>query len=283
VNDGRADKHGPDVITYTAVVSVGPNSTQNWGTLGNIGGNATITASYTGGSASAPFCILGANPVVSNVISYLQTQPGYFWPVPFLVQQESSTQQFNNHNNSNTPYGFPISDGPNAWGYGVMQLTNPPGTTDQLWNWQSNVIAGMELLNSLESDGDDFWETQYATSAGSPILIGNDSESTCTFAPSFGRTPAGSPHSYADAIILKRYNSAATNHQYIGFDVPADPVNPRNPNPQLGISPITVWSQPAVGSANWTAPAPPTPMVWYVQQRAKNLTNYVEAVCSHGN
>jgi hypothetical protein len=108
---------------------------------------------------------LGANPVVSNVVSFLQTQPGYFWAVPFLVSQESSTQQFNYNNNSITPYGFPYSDGPTGWGYGVMQLSNGTAPTDQLWNWQSNVVAGMQLLLSLEQLGDTFWTAQLSTSA----------------------------------------------------------------------------------------------------------------------
>jgi len=217
VNDGRADSVGPDVRTYPGAISAGPSSTQDWGTLGNIGGNATITATYTGGSVSASFCILGTNPAVSNVLSYLQAQPaGYFWAVPFLVSQESSTEQFNYNNNSITPYGFPLSDGPSGWGYGVMQLSNGTGTTDQLWNWQSNVVAGMTLLASLESLGDGFWAAQISASASSPIQIGNDSESLCEFTPISGRTSSGSPHSYADAIILKRYNSAAMNHDYVG-------------------------------------------------------------------
>jgi hypothetical protein len=151
-----------------------------------------------------------------------------------------------------------------------------------LWNWQSNVVAGMQLLLSLEQSGDAFWSAQLATSANSPIQIGNDTESQCTFTPITGRTPSGSPHSYADAIILKRYNSAAGNHDYIGCNVAVDAPNSGKP-PQIGISPISIWTQPTIGSPNWTAQAPPQPNVWYVQQLAGNLTNYVASVCSHGN
>jgi hypothetical protein len=282
VNDGRADSSGPTDRLYPAATAPGPGSSQDWGTSGNIGGNATITASYAGGSTSASFCILGANPVVANVVSFLQNQPGYFWAVPFLVSQESSTQQFNYNNNSITPYGFPLSDGPTGWGYGVMQLSNGTGTTDQLWNWQSNVVKGMQLLLSLEGLGDTFWTAQLSTSANSTIQIGNDIESQCTFTPIAGRTPSGAPHSYADAIILKRYNSAAANHDYVGYNVAVDAQNSLKP-PQIGISPINVWTQPTIGSPDWTAQAPPQPNVWYVQQLAGNLTNYVASVCSHGN
>ena len=52
---------------------------------------------------------------------------------------------------------------------------------------------------------------------------------------------------------------------------------------RVRVSPINVWTQPTVGSPNWTAQGPPMPIVWYVQQLAGNLTNYVAAVCSHGN
>ena len=192
------------------------------------------------------------------------------------------TQQFNYNNNSITPYGFPLSDGPTGWGYGVMQLSNGTGTTDQLWNWQSNVVAGMQLLLSLEQLGDTFWTAQLSTSANSTIQIGNDIESQCTFTPITGRTPSGGPHSYADAIILKRYNSAAANHDYVGYNVAVEAPNSGKP-PQIGINPINVWTQPTIGSPNWTAQAPPQPNVWYVQQLARNLTNYVASVCSHGN
>jgi hypothetical protein len=36
-------------------------------------------------------------------------------------------------------------------GAGILQLTNPPPTDDQVWNWRSNVAAGMALFNQKQA------------------------------------------------------------------------------------------------------------------------------------
>lgn len=294
VNDGRQDKN-PDIFTYNAVTEPATVAvSQNWQNGGNIGGAATLTASYSGNTLTTTFCIPGTNTVGSNLQPIVNTFAANFWGVlPAFKQESYGGSQFNIQGrpstplNTITPYGYPLSDGPSGWGYGISQISNEVGSADELWNWQSNIEIGMSVFANAELGADPFWSAQtsaystYFAAHSSPPAYGSDIESLCTFAPNlFGRTPSLSPHSYADAIILKRYNSAGTNHDYLAFNVPVDVGAPPHWI-QTGSSPIAAWTQP--GGASWTASGPPTANTWYIQRFAKNNTNYVSAVCQIGN
>ena len=268
-------------------------SQQLWQGFGVMGGAATITATYTGGSVTGAFCIKGTNPFRADILTFLNHGlPGYLWAEPFMIQQESSFLQY-----TGGMYGTPRTDGSPAWGYGLMQITNPVATVDDRWNWQINITTGTNLLLKLEASADTFWASSISNAVTSSIAIGLDREGSCTFDPNIvGRTLSGVSHGYADAILLKKYNSANTGHDYIQFNVPVLPPSVLPPpdgtcNPavtscnwrQNGVSPVSVWSQPADGPPAWTAPAPPASNMWYVSRYAKNATNYVQTVCLNGN
>ncbi len=170
-----------------------------------------------------------------------------------------------------------------------MQLTKPPATPAQMWNWQQNALSGMSLLNGYEASGDSYWTQQvssfeaYCTATfGSmgcnagllpgdppPAEAGTFTEvsTSCVFSYFVPlSTPSGIPHSYADAVILKRYNSAYQYHDWIGWNVPINNV----PYPQ-----IMSWPSPS---------ASPLPNTWSYQAYSQNaMSDYVNAVCMQGN
>ena len=139
VNDGRQDKT-PDIFTYTAVTMPATTDvSQNWQNGGNIGGAATLTASYSGNTLTTTFCILGTNTVSSNLQPIVNTFNANFWGVlPAFKQESYGGSQFDVKSgpstpfNTFTPYGYPVSDGPTGWGYGISQISIMVGSADEL-------------------------------------------------------------------------------------------------------------------------------------------------------
>ena len=294
ITDSRPDLPVNDGIVFTYPALLGPLTLSAINQLSPtdsfIGGTATIEAVYgPAASVSATFCISGQNPSSASVTAFMNSNQNNEWPVLNMFTQESALLQFNYGFNSKSPRGYPLTDGPCinnlCWGWGVTQLSNGSATADQMYNWQSNVTAGMALIGTLTLNSDIF----YAAAVNNSISYGashlysiltpgvDSAEGLCTFNHIWGRTASGSPHSYSDAIMMKRYNSAATNHDFIGWNVGLTPA------PQVGISPTgSAWT-PVGTFPDWTAPGPPQTSAWYVQRLAQNDTDYVGGVCSHGN
>jgi hypothetical protein len=178
------------------------------------GGTATVTWIYGAlPSFSSNFCVDGLNPTQGVASAYAGAINSY-WDIPKLIATESSWLQFSN--------GQPNSNGGSQPGFGLMQLTNPKATASQIWNWQQNVVAGLSLFGTKQAGGNAFWQIQqqnyqaYLQNHGGigPPPPANDIEGYCTFSYSPDGT---STHSFADAIVLKRYNSVG-NGEYLVFN-----------------------------------------------------------------
>ena len=104
--------------------------------LTDLGGTLTVTATAGKDSATVKVEIVGTNPTLADVTTYLATKPdsGGF---DKLIAHESKGKHF-------TAAGVPIKsfDG----GYGMCQLTTPAPTAAQVWNWKRNVDGGLALF-----------------------------------------------------------------------------------------------------------------------------------------
>ena len=122
----------------------------SWG--GKIfGGNVTVTASveideevYVGASSNT---IYGENPTSRQ----LRREIGSPWFFAQLVREESSCRQFDSS-------GLPVHSSDN--GFGLTQLTNPPPTVAQVWDWQANIDESQSRLSGMETVATDFWTRQ---------------------------------------------------------------------------------------------------------------------------
>ena len=93
-------------------------------------------------SASITVKIIGTNPGATDVNPYLATKPGADG-FDKLLQHESGFKNFN-------AQGEPVKSFDN--GYGMCQLTTPPPTFEQAWNWKLNVDGGLALFASKRGD-----------------------------------------------------------------------------------------------------------------------------------
>ncbi|MFF9644879.1 hypothetical protein [Kitasatospora aureofaciens] len=64
-----------------------------------------------------------------------------------IARHESGCRQFDAGADGGTS-GCPLFSGDNAGGAGVMQLTTPLPTDDQVWSWRANVTAGIGQFSS---------------------------------------------------------------------------------------------------------------------------------------
>lgn len=101
-------------------------------------GTTTLTATSAGvtivGTNPTPFAIkTKANLIGATKVRFRKQ-----------MRQESSLCQF-------TALGWPNYSGDNKGGVGLCQLTDPPPTANQSWNWKDNVQGGWSLYLQKES------------------------------------------------------------------------------------------------------------------------------------
>ncbi len=104
--------------------------------IGCGGGTLTVTAAAGTATCQGAVELRGSNPSADQVASYLSGKPGAAG-FDRIVAQESRCHHF-------TPAGLPVVsfDG----GVGLCQLTKPPATPAQAWDWRANLDAGLKLF-----------------------------------------------------------------------------------------------------------------------------------------
>lgn len=140
-NHGPARQINPPAITQTTVggnLSVTPPLVR--------GGRLLITVRATvGGQAlsaqSQGLRIVGTNPAFSTLEPALPHDT-----LRRIARLESGCRQFDAAAGGGTS-ACPLWSSDNAGGVGVMQLTSPAPTDDQVWSWRANVAAGAALFN----------------------------------------------------------------------------------------------------------------------------------------
>lgn len=114
--------------------------------LADIGGTLDIRVSAKKGAivevAHIQVMIKGTNPDPGDVDRYIFTRPG---SAGFgkLVAHETKYKQF-------TAKGEPVKSFDN--GYGMTQLTTPPPTAAQVWNWKRNIDGGLVLFGQKRAE-----------------------------------------------------------------------------------------------------------------------------------
>lgn len=104
--------------------------------IGGGGGALSVRAQAGTAQAHAAVELRGTNPTDAQVAAYLAGKPGGDG-FDRIVAQESRCRHF-------TAAGLPVVsfDG----GIGLCQLTNPPPTPRQAWDWRANLDAGLALF-----------------------------------------------------------------------------------------------------------------------------------------
>lgn len=104
--------------------------------IADIGGTLHITARAAGKVAQVTVKVIGTNPTVNDVTTYLASKPdsdGF----AAIINHETHGRHF-------TPAGEPKRSFDN--GYGICQLTTPAPTFEQCWSWKRNIDAGLILF-----------------------------------------------------------------------------------------------------------------------------------------
>ncbi|CAN5202227.1 hypothetical protein BH18THE2_BH18THE2_29390 [soil metagenome] len=113
------------------------------GTLGLI-----ATANVSGRQLQARIDglrIVGTNPRRADVHAALGNNT-----LRRMACQESGQRQFRGPADGGKGR-CPLFSSDNLGGAGILQLTNPRPTDDQVWNWRSNVAAGIALFNQKQA------------------------------------------------------------------------------------------------------------------------------------
>ena len=129
-----------DVFTASGMVGTPSNSWNASAVIANRGGRLTVTATAGAASATIGINIAGTNPSVADVMAFLNSRPnsdGF----GAILAHETNTIHFRNN--------VPLKSGDS--GYGICQLTNPAPTFEQVWNWTSNIDAGLSLFGVKRS------------------------------------------------------------------------------------------------------------------------------------
>ncbi|MDR3454333.1 MAG: hypothetical protein P4L96_16310 [Rhodoferax sp.] len=107
----------------------------------NLGGTLTVRAQAGTDTATITVKIQGTNPVAADVIQYLASTPSSAG-FDKILAQESKFRHFNAGNE-------PVKSFDN--GFGMCQLTTPPPSFEQVWNWKLNVDGGLALFGKKRS------------------------------------------------------------------------------------------------------------------------------------
>jgi hypothetical protein len=221
-----------------------------------FGGEADLRWTYQAPSQTTSksqptfsFKICGKNPDLPTAHSYFQTAQSStgtsFWFAENISIHETKEQQFYPQNNlpaycpattesgqSSSNVGMPFC-GPPA-GYGMMQLD--PADSPALWNWQTNIVGGLDLLqakagppvyDAYSTSAYPFWIRQVkqwqdynGQNQGKKIPAPSDEVFPgCTFTLSPDPANYSTPNTgtagaywYGDAVLMKQYGGAPTNY-----------------------------------------------------------------------
>jgi len=192
-----------------------------------LGGTATVSVDYGGGERSFVFYIRGYNPTAAQVRANNSIVTGPWFSMAMARHESGSgcgdvILQFNEVGTLG-PGWDDYRHCPNRtpdYGWGIMQLTNPPPQDVHLWDWHRNLARGIEYLGELLGNAQDSWNNSvtrfndYRTwvdpSAQPPT---SDTYGCVTYA----YEPGAGERSFRDAIWMKRYNGAP-NGDYIQWD-----------------------------------------------------------------
>jgi hypothetical protein len=125
------------------------------GDRGFFGGDAGIVAQSGGEQREIVFKVLGRNPSDSAARKYIDSRKSSPW-FAWAIAQHESRQGARVYNQFNTTQEFtfePNFGPPDGWG--MFQLDSARGkpiTTEEIWNWRTNVKAGVKELVDIKRE-----------------------------------------------------------------------------------------------------------------------------------
>jgi hypothetical protein len=173
-----------------------------------FGGNAQIStrvldsAGKVAFEATRKFRILCRNPPDAATVEFIKRRQGRFWYAWAIAQHESRQwkQVFNQFNEGGRVPNEPNFGAPDGWG--VFQIDSARGakvSTDEVWNWRSNAVAGFDELTTAETDTRNYFlaiQRSYPDTYEPPPP---------TYTPPGCKTTL----TYEEASIIQCYNGAA--------------------------------------------------------------------------
>ena len=153
-------------------------------------------------SGSLAFKILGQQPNRNIVLEYINSKSS-LWYAQYVATHESTQLSTIGPTQFDIKVvGYPLRASDN--GYGVMQLTNPSPTCNQIWSWKLNCDEGIRRLNNAANQAV-IWMNEQRKQAknevGTDVPVPTVNEGNCVFKENTLRT-------INDAVALKIYNGA---------------------------------------------------------------------------
>jgi hypothetical protein len=148
--------------------------------------------------------ILGENPSRADIHDMLPHDV-----LRRIARLESNDRQFE-------PNGLPMWSADGKGGVGIMQLTNPPPSDDQVWNWRLNVAGGAALFHKEVAPSSEYPE-QLRASMGLRAMAGqynalrakNHLKPLQLFLPEFTWGDFGEHLGQVDLNAIRCYNGLA--------------------------------------------------------------------------
>lgn len=141
-----------------------------------IGGDATVLVTWCSMSYEFDFRILGANPSFTSITNNLENDA-----FRALCWAESTYRQFEGPHGrpQGGTIGLPLPNGGHDGGYGLMQITNPVPSIEDLWCWTTNTDSGKHYFTDVKAADSDrkvaWWNDNLSPTPAPPLaLTGNN-------------------------------------------------------------------------------------------------------------
>jgi hypothetical protein len=190
-----------------------------------FGGEATLTCKIAGQAETTfKFRIGGKNPDDAKCKAYItqkaqQVDPLSAWFAYAIAKTESKdyngagtryNQFWEGNNTGNKLAGKVIwhDDGSGPGGYGIFQVTGTYASStadiprDEIWNWQKNVDAALNIIESKRQDAVNWMTQQKNANNANGTALPSLTVSGVTFAEGTQRT-------MNDAVTIKNYNGSS--------------------------------------------------------------------------
>jgi len=198
----------------------------------DCGGALTVRAVAANQSASVTVRVTGTNPGAEEVAACLAAQPGSDGFIRIL-QHETGCRHFNCQGEPLRSFDI---------GYGICQLTAPPPSFDQAWNWKLNLDAGLKLFAAKRAEAAQYLSSNRRSYTQEQLTY----EAVC-------RWNGGFYHVWdedADAWVRNPHILRDSRAGNIGWDL-TDPANQDQTEAELHRRDCAEYARPPAPDAHW--------------------------------
>lgn len=183
------------------------------------GGNLELTVTANIGARSlvgkgTNVRIQGTNPAAVDIVAALPDDA-----IRRIICRESSFRQFIPAPNEENAL-YPQFSRDDLLGVGLGQITNPPPSPDEVWNWRANLAAAVSLYNEKKSIAQNY-PKQVANSAGFKSLVNQLNQALAADPTKKAKIPVAVEVKYNDEQVLddaiRAYNGFGAYKDDFGF------------------------------------------------------------------